>query len=318
VDEFDLIETVFAPLAAEGAPAFALGDDAAVMRPPQGREIVLTTDMMVAGRHFLNEDAPDLIARKLLRVNLSDLAAMGAEPEGYLLGLAFADRLDVHFARRFAAGLATDQQAFGLSLLGGDTVSGAGRLTLSLTAIGSVPSGEALQRSGADIGDDIYVSGHIGDAALALKGLRGELEGAAALAERYYLPAPRLALGIELRGVASACIDVSDGVVADLGHICRRSGVGARIEAAQLPMSGIAGRLLQDRPELWPVVLAGGDDYELLFAAPPDRQAAVSAAAQASGIAVHKIGAILGEVGVRVVDAAGERIEMGAGGFRHR
>lgn len=317
MDEFDLIETVFAPLAAEGAPAFALGDDAAVMSPPQGREIVLTTDMMVAGRHFLNEDAPDLIARKLLRVNLSDLAAMGAEPEGYLLGLAFADRLDVHFARRFAAGLATDQQAFGLSLLGGDTVSGAGRLTLSLTAIGSVPSGEALQRSGADIGDDIYVSGHIGDAALALKGLRGELEGAAALAERYYLPVPRLALGGKLRGVASACIDVSDGLVADLGHICRRSGVGARVEVDRVPLSEAAGALLRDHPALWPVVLGGGDDYELAFTAPPERREEVRASAEAAGVAVHKIGAILEEDGVEVVDRAGRRLEMGAGGFRH-
>lgn len=317
MDEFELIETIFAPLATEGAPAFALGDDAAVMRPPEGREMVLTTDMMVAGRHFLPEDAPDLIARKLLRVNLSDLAAMGAEPEGYLLGLAFADRLDADFARRFAAGLAADQQTFGIGLLGGDTVSGAGRLTLSLTAVGSAPTGEALRRSGAHIGDDVFVSGCVGDAALALKGLRGELAGAAALTERYYLPAPRLALGAKLRGVASACIDISDGLVADLGHICRRSGVGARIETAHVPLSDAAARLLQDRPELWPVVLGGGDDYELLFTAPAERQAAVLAAAEASGIAVHKIGAILGDEGVRVVDAAGRKIETGAGGFRH-
>lgn len=317
MDEFELIETIFAPLAAEGEPAFALGDDAAVMHPPEGRELVLTTDMMVAGRHFLPEDAPDLVARKLLRVNLSDLAAMGAEPEGYLLGLAFAERLDADFARRFAAGLASDQRAFGIGLLGGDTVSGAGRLTLSLTAIGSLPTGEALRRSGAGLGDDIYVSGSIGDAALALKGLQGEIEGAAALAERYYLPVPRLALGRRLRGVASACIDVSDGLVADLGHICRRSGLGARIEADRVPLSDTAAELLRDRPALWPVVLGGGDDYELAFTAPPERRDAVRTAGEAAGATVHKIGAIREEDGVTVVDRAGRRLEMGSGGFRH-
>lgn len=279
--------------------------------------MVLTTDLMVAGRHFLPTDAPDLVARKLLRVNLSDLAAMGAKPEGYLLGLAFADQLDPNFVHALAAGLKADQREFGCRLLGGDTVSGTGRLILSLTALGSVPVGEALRRNGARAGDDIYASGTIGDAALALMGLRGDLPDAVALRERYALPSPRLALGQRLRGIAGSCIDISDGLVADLGHICRQSGTGARIEAASVPLSDAAETLLHDRSELWPVVLGGGDDYELAFTVPPELRDRVMDAARDAGIAVHRIGCIIEGAGVEVLDAAGRPMDVGVGGFRH-
>lgn len=317
MDEFALIDSILTPLAGEGAPAFGLGDDAAVLVPRGGGELVVTTDMMVAGRHFFSGDAPDLVARKLLRVNLSDLAAMGAEPEGYLLGLAFADGLDADFVRRFASGLAADQRAFGIALLGGDTVSGAGRLTLSLTALGSVPRGEALMRSGARPGERVYASGTIGDAALALLGFRGELAGTDGLSERYYLPSPRLALGQNLRGLASACIDVSDGLVADLGHICRRSGVGATIEAARLPLSAEAARLIDRQPDLCSVALTGGDDYELVFTVAAKNEKRLAAAAEAAGVTIREIGEITDGAGVTVLDRQGEPIALEAEGFRH-
>jgi len=318
VDEFGLIRQAFAPLTGAAAPAFGLGDDAAVLRPPEGRDLVTTNDMMVAGRHFFEGDAPDLLARKLLRVNLSDLAAMGAEPIGYLLGLAFAGDLDPAWARRFAQGMGTDQRAFACRLLGGDTVGGAGRLTLSLTALGSVPQEAALLRSGARAGDDVYVSGTLGDAALALRGLRGELEADAALIERYYLPTPRLALGVELRGLASACIDVSDGLVADLGHICARSGVGAELDGPAVPLSPPAQALIARQPELWPACLTGGDDYELVFTAPERARAEIAAAAEGAGAAVSRIGRLAAQDGVTVRDGAGKPIALETRGYRHR
>ncbi|RMD90459.1 MAG: thiamine-monophosphate kinase, partial [Alphaproteobacteria bacterium] len=181
--EFELIRSILAPLSEAGPPALGLADDAAILTPPPGCELVLSKDLMVAGVHFFPDDAPDLVARKLLRVNLSDLAAMGAAPLGYLLGLAFPAAIDEGYARRFAHGLARDQQEFGCRLLGGDTVAGAERLVLSLTILGQVPAGTALTRAGARPGDRIFVSGSVGDAALALRALRGGGEADPALVD---------------------------------------------------------------------------------------------------------------------------------------
>lgn len=215
-----------------------------MLAPPAGCDLVFTKDMMVSGRHFFADDPADLVARKLLRVNLSDLAAMGARPLGYLLGFAFPDHLDEALARDFCRGLAQDQAEFGLRLYGGDTVSGAGSLILSLTAIGAVGQGRALRRKGAQPGDDVYVSGAIGEAALGLKALLGTLPPAVAripdfaaikdaLINRYHLPRPRVALGMALAGHASAAIDISDGLLADLGHICEQSDCAMEIEAGR-------------------------------------------------------------------------------------
>ena len=274
--EFEFIARRLRPLATTPG-ALALTDDAALLDPAAGRQLVLTKDAMVAGVHFLPDDPPGQIAQKLLRVNLSDLAAMGAAPLGYLLALARPKEISDAWLDEFCAGLAADNAAFGIALLGGDTVSTPGPLTLSLTAIGEVPTGSALLRSGAGPGDDVWVSGTLGDAALGLKVLQGALDvtepARTFLIERYRLPQPRLALGQALRGIASAAIDVSDGLVADLGHILETSGVGAALHADALPLSEAA----RDLPGARDAALAGGDDYELLFTAPSKRRAEIAA-----------------------------------------
>ncbi|MGH6900683.1 MAG: thiamine-phosphate kinase, partial [Geminicoccaceae bacterium] len=238
--EFAFIARRLRPLAtAEGA--LGLADDAALLDPAPGRQLVLAKDAMVAGVHFLGDDPPAQIARKLLRVNLSDLAAMGAAPLGYLLALARSKEIADVWLGEFCAGLAADNAEFAIPLLGGDTVATPGPLTLSLTALGEVPKGAALLRGGARPGDDIWVSGTLGDAALGLEALQGKLdvtgEARAYLIERYRLPRPRLALGQALRGTASAAIDISDGLIADLGHVLEVSEVGAELHADALPLS---------------------------------------------------------------------------------
>ena len=317
MDEFDLIEQLFAPLAGDGPPAFALTDDAAVWDPPAGRSVVATKDMMVAGTHFLPDDAPEQIAAKLLRVNLSDLAAMGAEPYGYLLGLKAGEGFSDDWVRRFAAGLAEDQRRFGCRLLGGDMVAGAGPMVLSLTALGLVAPGSHLGRAGARVGDTLVVSGTIGDAALGLDGLTGVLDADPALADRYRLPQPRLEVGRGLVGLAHACIDVSDGLVADVGHICAASGVGARIDRAAVPLSAAAARLVAADADLWTRVLTGGDDYELAFAVAADRLDAVAALARGAGVPLTPIGDIVATDTVEVVDEHGRPQALDGAGYRH-
>jgi thiamine-monophosphate kinase len=278
--EFAFIARRMRPLA-QAPGALGLRDDAALLDPHPGMQLVLAKDAMVAGVHFLQDDPAGQIAQKLLRVNLSDLAAMGAAPIGYLLALARAPDTDDDWLAAFSAGLATDNAAFGISVLGGDTVSTPGPLTLSLTAIGEVPRGQALLRSGAKAGDDIWVSGTLGDAALGLAVLQGKLDvreqARAHLVERYRLPQPRLALGQALRGLAHAAIDVSDGLLADLGHIANASGVAIdlRRETFLLPgqMRDAAAALGVD-PYTW--LLSGGDDHALAATFPagpglPDR-----------------------------------------------
>ena len=225
--EFALIARHFRPLAGDGA--LDLGDDAALLTPPAGQQLVLAADALVEGVHFLPDDPPGMIARKLLRVNLSDLAAMGAAPLGYLMTTAFTRGTPDSWIADFVSGLAEDQQRYGIAVLGGDTVATPGPACFSLTIIGTVPPGQALHRRGARIGDEVWVSGSIGDGALGLRVLQGKLAADAEghLARRYRLPEPRLALGQALRGVARAAMDVSDGLVQDLGHLCRAAGCGA-------------------------------------------------------------------------------------------
>lgn len=318
--EFERIARFFAPLAGPGA--LGLLDDAALIDPLPGRQLVVTADAIVAGVHFLPDDPPDLIARKLLRVNLSDLAAMAASPLYYLMTTALPPSYGEEWLAGFAAGLAADQTAFGVSLLGGDSVATPGPATLSLTAIGSVAAGQAVRRNGALPGDTIYVTGTIGDAALGLAVLTGGLDVRDPaerdfLAARYRLPQPRLATGAALAGLAHAMQDVSDGLVADLGHICAVSGVAGVIDAAALPLSPAARHALDRNPGLLPRILTGGDDYELLFTSSGDHAAAVAALAQPSGPPITPIGRIVAGSGVRVLDRAGKDIVLATQGFRH-
>jgi len=310
--EFARIARHFRPLSGPGS--LDLTDDAAVLAIPPNRELAIAADAMVAGVHFLPDDPPDLIARKLLRTNLSDIAAMGAEPFGYLLTVSVpAATPDAWFAA-FAAGLAADQAEFGVHLLGGDTTSTPGPITLSLTILGTVLPGAAIRRSGASAGDGIWVSGTIGDGALGLLAARGELaDPTGFLTDRYRLPQPRLQLGRRLAGIATTGMDVSDGLVQDLGHICRASGVAAEIDAAAVPLSAparAAGMLER--------CLTGGDDYELLLAIAPAREAALLREAAASGIPVTRIGRFLrGAPRVTVRAADGTEMPLPRGGWSH-
>ena len=314
--EFELIERVLKPLAKGYPGALGLTDDAALVDVPAGQQLVIAKDAIVADVHFLADDPPDLIAGKLLRVNLSDLAAMGADPLGYLTVLARPKSVTDAWLRRFAAGLMVDQQRFGCHLLGGDTTSTHGPLTLSLTILGLVPSGQALLRSGAKVGDDIWVSGTLGDSALGLRVLRGLAvteDEALVLVDRYRTPRPRLALGKALRGLATAAIDVSDGLVADLGHICQASGVAATIDASLLPLSPVARGI----PGAREAALSGGDDYELLFTAPPAKRVEVERLARTLDLGLTRIGTIEAGEAVRVVDADGRPLALDRSGWRH-
>jgi thiamine-monophosphate kinase len=297
--EDDLIATYFAPLAGPGA--FGLRDDAAALAPRPGQDIVLTKDLLVAGVHFFKNDPPDAIARKALRVNLSDLAAKAAEPIGYLLGLALPEDWTADWLAAFALGLQQDGAAYQCPLLGGDTVKTPGPLMLSVTALGAVPSQKMLPRGGVAAGDPLYVSGTIGDGALGLK-LRLDAPedrhwtavmtpaSAAYLRERYLLPQPRLALREALRLHAHAAMDISDGLAGDLAKMLRLTGMTAEVMAAKVPLSAAAREALQLEPKLIETILTGGDDYEILCAVAPAKAAGFEAAAATAGVRVSAIG----------------------------
>ena len=310
--EFFLIARHFRPLAGPGA--LGLTDDAAVMTPPPGRDLVISADALVEGVHFLPTDAPDLVGRKLLRRNVSDLAAMGAEPLGYLMTVSVPRATPDAWFAAFAAGLAQDQAQFGISLLGGDTSATPGPISLTMTVLGSVISGAALRRAGAEVGHAIWVSGTIGDGALGLLAATGKLaDPQDFLAGRYRLPQPRIDLGRRLHGIASAALDVSDGLVQDIGHLCRAAGLSAEIEAASVPLSDQARTA--DRLEL---CLTGGDDYELVMAVPPEREAALLNAARQAAIPVTRIGQFHpGPPRVSVLDINGLELTLSRGGWSH-
>lgn len=321
--EFALIARHFRPLA--GAGSLGLEDDAALLVPPPGRELVLTVDAMIGGVHFLPDDPPDLIGRKLLRVNLSDLAAKGATPIGYLMTVAAPrDTPDSWFAG-FAAGLGQDQNTYDVVLLGGDTTATPGPVALSLTILGHVAPGAMVRRAGARPGDGIWVTGTIGDGALGLAVAQGRLaDPSGHLLSRYRLPQPRVGLGIA--GIASAGMDISDGLVQDLGHLCRAGGLGAAIDAALLPLSPAARQAAADwppagapaGPDWLTTILTGGDDYELLLAVPPGQEAALAAAAGAACIAVTRIGRFrAGPPGVMVLGLDGQPLALARGGWSH-
>ncbi len=314
--EFALIDELLKPLASGFPGALGLTDDAALVDVPAGRSLVIAKDAIVAGVHFFADDPADAVAQKLLRVNLSDLAAMGAEPLAYLTVIARPRDLEDSWLDGFARGLGRDQVRFGLSLIGGDIVSTPGPLMLSCTILGLVEQGRALRRSTAQPGDLIWVSGTLGDAALGLrviKGLAATEDEAFYLVERYRRPEPRLALGRRLLGLAHAAIDVSDGLLADLGHILEESKVGGRLEAELLPVSDVAHGL----PGWLEAALGGGDDYELLFTAPEAATPAIEGLAAELDLRLAAIGRIVEGGGLELVDAAGAPLAVEGHGWRH-
>ncbi len=309
--EFEFIARHFRALAGPGA--LGLADDAAVFDPPPGRSLVACADALVSGVHFLPGDPSGTVAAKLLRVNLSDLAAMGAEPLGYLLTVSVPPDLPPDWFAGFSAGLAAAQEPKRVPQLRGRTTAPPRPQVVSLTMLGHVAPGAALRRNGARAGDSVWVTGTIGDGTLGLACLRGELDDpTGTLVDRYRLPQPRL--GLALAGIADAAIDVSDGLVQDLGHLCRESGVAAWIEAAIVPISAAAraaGPCWLERR------LTGGDDYELLLSVPPDRDAALQAAARDAGIAVTRIGGFTTGDGVTVLDEADRAMAIRRPGWSH-
>ena len=312
--EFDLIAKYFTRTVTRAA--LGVGDDCALFATSPGMQLAVSSDMLVEGRHFLSTVAPDRLGHKALAVNLSDLAACGAKPVAFTLALALP-RIDERFLEGFARGLLALADAHACELIGGDTTQGP--LNLCITVFGELPQGSALLRSGARGGDDLYVSGTLGDARLALEVFRGAiaLDGAAFECVRTAMeqPQPRVALGLALRGVATSAIDVSDGLLGDLAHVLRRSGVGAEVQVDALPRSAVLRGLpiaLQRE-----CTLAGGDDYELVFTAPPARAAAVQAAAQRAQVGVTRIGRIDAAAGVRLIDRDGRTVANGYGSFDH-
>jgi len=323
VDEFDLIKRLFVPLTGGRPEALNLADDVALIPGPAGYQWAITKDAMVAGVHFFPDDPPELIARKLIRVNLSDLASKGAEPQFLLLATCFPQGIESGWLDRFASGLKTDCDEFTVAVIGGDTVATPGPLVLSLTAVGRIPEHTALLRSNARSGDHIWLSGSVGDAALGLLVARGESKSlsqadADFLLDRYRLPQPRVTLGPRLRGLAHAAMDVSDGLLGDLGHICSTSGCAAEIEAERLPLSAAArAALATGLGEGLTTLVTGGDDYEILFTAPPEAEGALSILSGDLAVPLTRIGRIMPGQGVTLLDGGGRVVEMGQGGYRH-
>ena len=312
--EFDLIAKFFTRRVTRAA--LGVGDDCALFATSPGMQLAVSSDMLVEGRHFLPTVQPARLGHKALAVNLSDLAACGAKPMAFTLALALP-RIDEVFLDGFARGLLALADAHGCELVGGDTTQGP--LNICITVFGEVPAGQALLRSGAQVGDDLYVSGTLGDARLALEVFRGALalDGAAFEAVRSAMeqPQPRIALGLALRGLATSAIDVSDGLLGDLGHVLRRSGVGAEVQVDALPRSDV----LRALPQRWQrqCTLAGGDDYELVFTAPPQHAARVAAAGLTAQLSVTRIGHINAAPGLRLIDADGRTVADSFGSFDH-
>ncbi len=328
-----LIAHYLAPLAGQGG--LGLRDDAALATPRPGHDLIVTKDLLVAGGHFFPDDPPDAIARKALRVNLSDLAAKGATPLGFLLGLALPSDWSEPWLAAFVAGLADDSRAFACPLLGGDTIAmpatlqKPGPLTLSITAFGEVPAGRMVPRTGTRAGDRLYVTGTIGDAALGLQVRRDERGDAAwlaalepamaqALLARHRLPEPRLALAPALLAHSRAAMDVSDGFLGDLTKMLRLEGLTATIAVADVPLSDAVRAAIRLEPRLAATALTGGDDYEVIACVPPAQAAAFEASAASAGVAVSRIGEVIaGGRAVTLLGADGAPLAAVRAGFQH-
>ena len=317
LSEFELIARYFdRPQAPDNVVKLGVGDDCALLAPPPGQTLAISTDMLVEGRHFFAGADPEKLGHKALAVNLSDLAAMGAKPVAFTLALALPSA-DENWLAGFARGLFALADAEGIRLIGGDTTRGP--LNLCITVMGSVPVDEALRRDAAKNGDDLWVSGTLGDARLALEVLQGKLTLTPALLslaeERLHRPTPRCALGMALRGIAHAAIDVSDGLLGDLGHLLARSQLGAEIDAASLPAGPAVAQQAAERQTDY--MLNGGDDYELCFTAPPEQRDAVLSAAASVNTPITRIGRLKLGAGIQILDAAGKSLPFTSQSFDH-
>jgi thiamine-monophosphate kinase len=321
--EFDFIADRLAPLAAGFKGALGLKDDAALLSVRAGRELVITADTLVEGRHFPRGTDPALVARKALRVNLSDLAAMAARPMAYMTSIVWPSGATDALRNGFADGLATDQETFSITLIGGDTTAADAPWTIAITAFGEVPVGKGLTRATAKPGDALVVTGSIGDAALGLKIAQGNYAPPADdrvfLLERLTLPEPRLSLADMLHAHANAAIDISDGLIADSGHIARASGLALSLDLDALPLSDAARRWLDDQDDTGAARLAlasAGDDYELACAVPQARVDTFTTRVRAHGVAATVVGRFDTGSGIEV-SVGGEIVDPGAGGFTH-
>lgn len=315
--EHTRIKKFFAPLTMGEIGALGLTDDAAILTPPPGAQLVITTDSVIEGVHILSGATPQQFVTKLMRRNLSDLAAMGATPWRYTINIHTPRRMSEDWFALFCNELQREQEQFGLTLIGGDSTSGDGPIHLTMTCFGLL-TGPALLRSGAIVGDAIYVSGTLGDAAAALHMLQHHLPCPNELAARYYAPTPRLELAAMLRGVATAAIDISDGLLADLQQLCTASRVGARVEQSALPVSDTLRSIALDSGTLTRFAQSGGDDYELLFTAPLEHRARVEAIATALQLPLTHIGEITAGAELRLLDTQGKPFPITAMGFEHR
>ncbi|MGI9387241.1 MAG: thiamine-phosphate kinase [Methyloligellaceae bacterium] len=326
ISETDIIERYFAPLAAETPGAFSLGDDAGLIQPPDGMEVVLTTDVILSGVHFLEDAAPQDVAYKALAVNVSDLCAKGADPAVYLLSLALPDNPDVRWLEGIREGLSEAQTDFACTLLGGDTVRTPGPATLSITAAGYVPKGRMVHRSSARKGDTVYVTGTIGDAALGLLLCQdaGTAKGKLSvdqiefLRDRYRRPRPRIAAIDIVRRHANAAMDVSDGLAGDFIKLCAASNAGGSIDVESVPLSDAAASWIRREPERMSDAITGGDDYEILLTVSRNASAEIETVCVQAGISIAPIGRILtADNGVEVRDEDGNPLELSRKSFTH-
>lgn len=318
MDEFDLIREVFRPLSHGFPGSVGLTDDVAILHSWPDRSMIVTVDTIVGGVHFLPDDPADLIARKLIRVNLSDLAAKGAVPHASLLALSLPSDTSRSWIKSFGDGLSRDLNEFSMPLIGGDTVSTSGPVTASLTTFGLVHGANVPQRGKGRVGDDLWVSGTIGDAYLGLMVARGETLGLSErdqffLKGRYHLPQPRLPIGTALLPYMRASMDVSDGLIQDLGHLCRESGCGAVLHAERIPYSVAVQNYLSSYPAMAAKVVNGGDDYEILFSA----DSSVRDLIAGMGLPLSRIGSLDDHDGIRLVDRDGHPVSVDQCGWRH-
>jgi thiamine-monophosphate kinase len=319
MNEFEMIRRYFLPLTMGRKEAEGLQDDAAILEIPEGYDLVISSDTLNGGTHFLKDEAPENIAHKVLRVNLSDMAAMGARPLCYQMNLAFSHMPDEMWVKGFSGALLADNAEFGVFCSGGDTTVAEGPLLVSLTVTGLVPKGRAVKRSGARAGDLVVLTGPVGGAAVGVKILLDvlEVENAAPFLEAAHRPVPRTSISDEICKYARAGVDVSDGLIADLGHVCRASGVGARLELDKVPFTVETAALVDAGRVSYEDLLTGGDDYEIAMAVAPEDIEMFSAEAAAKGVSLSVAGVFVEGQGVEVLDENGGPVAFKRAGWTH-